>query len=74
MKRSVTAYLSTIGVRRDFVSRLTRGQISLELYDLSDPRRLATANAETFPVPPMATDPRPGCRSFSRPTPLDDFR
>jgi hypothetical protein len=72
----VTQYLSTIGVRRDIISRfaLTRGQISLELYDLSDPNRLATANAETFPVPPMVTDPRPGCRPFARPTPLDDFR
>ena len=73
---SVREYLGTIGVRRASLSRvsLTGGAISLDLYDLSDQTRLASANAETFPVPPMPTDPRPGCRPWVRPSPLDDFR
>jgi hypothetical protein len=73
---SVRQYLGTIGVRRDSLSRpsLTMGEVSLDLYDLTDPARLAAASAETFPVPPMPTDPRPGCRPWARPSPLDDFR
>jgi len=68
---AVRKYLSAIGVKRDslFLPSLTLGNVSLELYDLSDPARLRAANAETFPVPPMPTDPRPGCRPWAQPGP-----
>jgi hypothetical protein len=61
------SYLATIGVRRDstFTTSLTANPLRLDLYDLSDPARLATADAETFPVQPMPTDPAPGCRDWS---------
>ena len=73
---SVKQYLGTIGVRRDSLSRrsLNFGEVSLDLYDLTDAARLASANADTFPVPPMPTDPRPGCRPWIRSSALDDFR
>lgn len=60
-------YLSTIGVRRDsvFVPSLTHLPLELDLYDLSDTVRLKAADAETFPVQPMPTDPAPGCRDWS---------
>ena len=70
-RASVLSYLSTIGVRRDSLSfpSLTMGSASIELYDLSDPARLGVATADTFPVPPMPTDPSPGCRDWVRPDP-----
>ena len=70
---AVRGYLSTIGVRRDGLARpaLTRGQVTLDLYDLSDSTRLASAAAATFPVDPMSRDPRPGCRPWIRPSALD---
>lgn len=70
---AVRGYLATIGVRRDELSRvsLTRGQVTLDLYDLSDSTRHSSAAAATFPVEPMARDPRPGCRPWIRPTALD---
>jgi hypothetical protein len=61
-------YLSTIGTKRkslDLMSR-TQGLVSVALYDLSDPVRLASANAESFPAPPMPKDPRPGCRPWTQ--------
>jgi hypothetical protein len=66
---AVKGYLAAIGVRRQFIAfaSLTQGLVSLELYDLSDAARLAAATAETFPVPPMPTDPAPGCRPWTRP-------
>jgi hypothetical protein len=66
---AVRSYLSTIGVKRDSVSfpSLTLGSVSIELYDLSDPTRLRATTADVFPVPPMPTDPRPGCREWTRP-------
>jgi hypothetical protein len=72
---AVRSYLGTIGVRRDSLSfpSLQFGFASLELYDLSDSARLSTANAESFPVEPMPTDPRPGCRPWASPSPLDSF-
>ena len=68
-RAAVQQYLAAIGVKRDSLSRpsLTQGGVSLELYDLSDTARLGAANAESFPVLPMPTDPRPGCRPFVRP-------
>ena len=37
------------------------------------PVRLAAASAEAFTVQPMPTDPRPGCRPWASPSPLDSF-
>lgn len=70
---AVQAYLATIGVRRDSLTlpSIQFDRVSLELYDLSDPARLAAATAETFPVDPMPTDPPPGCRPWAQPGPLD---
>lgn len=68
-RAAVQQYLETIGVKRDSVTAPspTMGIVSIELYDLSDPVRLAAANSATFPVDPMPTDPRPGCRAWQRP-------
>jgi len=70
---AVRSYLSTIGVKRDSLElpSLTMGSAAIELYDLSDSSRLRTASAEAFPVAAMPTDPRPGCRPWVRPSPLD---
>jgi hypothetical protein len=75
-RSAVRNYLGTIGVRRDSLATgsLTREDVSLELYDLSDPVRLRSADAETFPVAPMPRDPRPGCRPWVKPSPLDSLR
>ena len=72
---AVRRYLSTIGTRIDSLSRrsLQFGAVSLDLYDLSDPARLGAARADTFPVLPMPTDPRPGCRPWAQPSPADSF-
>jgi hypothetical protein len=74
-RAAVRNYLSTIGVKRDSLifPSLTWKDASLELYDLSDPVRLAAADPETFPVQPMPTDPRPGCRPWAQPSPLDSL-
>ncbi len=73
---AVQGYLGTIGSRRDSLElpSLIFGSSRLELYDLSDPVLLARANADTFPVAPMPTDPRPGCRPWTSPSPGDNFR
>jgi hypothetical protein len=65
---SVRSYLGTIGVQRDVKTfpSITLGSVSIELYDLSDPTRLATAAAQNFPVPPMPHDPKIGCREWTR--------
>ena len=65
---AVRRYLGTIGVRRDslILPSLTQGEVSVDLYDLSDPVRLAVADAASFPVLPMPTNPRPGCRPWTR--------
>jgi hypothetical protein len=64
---AVRKYLSTIGVRRDLVATRSavNHQLTLELYDLSDPLRLRTASAETIPVGTMPRYPKPGCRDWS---------
>src|SRR5204862_3778404 len=74
-RATLLQYLNTIGVKRDSVSRpsLAYGSVSLELYDLSDTTRLRSANAATFAAPPMPSDPRPGCRPWSQPSPLDSM-
>ena len=49
--RAVLAYLSAIGKRLQFVEAGTsRARASAQLYDLSDPKLLARANAESFPI------------------------
>jgi hypothetical protein len=68
-RASVLKYLNTIGVKKDSLElpSLTMTAVSVELYDLSDPARLQAASAESFPVPPMPNDPRPGCRDWLKP-------
>jgi hypothetical protein len=75
-RAAVRGYLSTIGVKRDslVLPSLTFQSVSLELYDLSDSTRLRAADAASFPVRPMPTNPRPGCRPWARPSPLDSLR
>jgi hypothetical protein len=75
-RAAVRGYVSAIGIKRDSLVRpsLTLGSVSLELYDLSDSTRLRAADAESFPVQPMPTDPRPGCRPWIRGSPLDSLR
>jgi len=48
-------YLDTIGQRRDALTlpSTVMGSVSIELWDLSDPERLGSASAATFPVPPL---------------------
>jgi len=75
VRQAVRSYLSTIGVKRDSLvfRSLNWESASIELYDLTDPGHLGAANAETFPVLPMPTDPRPGCRPWAQPSPVDSF-
>jgi hypothetical protein len=75
-RSAVRNYLGTIGVKRDSLATrsLTREGVSVELYDVSDSTRLRSADAESFPVTPMPKDPRPGCRPWVRPSPLDSLR
>ena len=75
-RAAVRDYLATIGVRRDslVLPSLTREGIWLDLYDLSDTVRLRSADAASFPVAPMPKDPRPGCRPWVKPSPLDSLR
>ena len=74
-RATVRRYLNTIGVKRDslVLRTLTYNDVSLELFDLSDSTRLATANAETFPAPPITGSPRPGCRPWIKPSPTDSL-
>jgi hypothetical protein len=75
-RASVQSYLKMIGFKKESLSfpSLTMGSASIELYDLSDPARLDAATADTFPVPPMPTDPSPGCRDWVRPDPSSEPR
>jgi len=68
VRAGVRQYVGTIGIKRDSLTlpSLIWNPIMLELYDLSDSTRLRAADAGTFPVPPMPTDPRPGCRDWIR--------
>ncbi|HKW63281.1 MAG TPA: glycosyltransferase family 39 protein [Candidatus Acidoferrum sp.] len=69
VRAATRKYLGTIGIRRDakaFPSMLY-GSITVELYDLTDPARLATASADNFPVPAMPRDPKIGCRDWVKP-------
>jgi hypothetical protein len=66
---SLRQYLEAIGVHRDTYAKpsLQFGEVTADLFDLSDPQGLTRASADTFPVLPMPTDPRPGCRPWIRP-------
>jgi hypothetical protein len=73
-RAAVRGYLATIGVKRDSLSLgAITGGASLDLFDLSDPARLQTTTAEAFRVEQMPTNPRPGCRPWVRPSPIDSF-
>jgi len=65
---AVRNYLGTIGVRQDLktFSSMTRGPVRIELYDLSDPTRLATTSAQKFSVPGMPRDPKISCRDWTK--------
>ena len=66
---AIRGYLETIGRRTDAMAlrSFSMTDVTVERFDLSDPARLTAASAETFPVPAMPTDPRPGCRPWSTP-------
>lgn len=72
-RAAVRGYLSAIGVKRDSLElpSLIWASTSLDLYDLSDTTRLRVTSAEAFPLAPMPTDPRPGCRPWAQPSPFD---
>ena len=71
----VRRYLNTIGVKRDslVLPSLTYGDVTTELFDLSDAARLAAANAETYPAPKIPTNSRPGCRPWIKPSATDSL-
>jgi len=79
-RSDVEAYLSAIGVRKDGLAVESAKPIypvSVTLFDLSDPARLAAADAETFPIQtkPAAGDPRPSvvvrCADWFKPLAKD---
>ncbi|MEP6995195.1 MAG: hypothetical protein ABI968_11785 [Acidobacteriota bacterium] len=54
-RSSIESYLAAIGVRREGItipSEKPLDPVSADLFDLSDPARLAAASADTFPLPP----------------------
>ena len=65
-RKSLESYLATIGVRKESISIPSEkplDPVSAQLFDLSDPARLAAASAETFPLePPGPLLPRCGDR------------
>jgi len=54
----IRGYLERIGTRRETIAETGA---SAELFDLSDPGRLAAAAAETYPIPAVAADDAYGC-------------
>jgi len=61
---TIRAYLDRIGRRREGMATPEGNREStLELFDLSDPERLASASADAFPLPPvdLALARRLGC-------------
>lgn len=68
-RRSAARYLDAIGEKRQslVLPSLVFGSSSVELYDLSDPRKLAVADAETIPIDPPNPRRPPGCRDWIRP-------
>jgi hypothetical protein len=70
-RRSLEKYLATIGVRKESISVPSEKPlepVGAQLFDLSDPTRLAAAGAETFPLEPRAPlVPLPRCGERVRP-------
>lgn len=68
-RSSVAGYLKAIAHQRDslVLPSMTFGAVSLELYDLSDPVKLAGATSDSFPVEPVPARMRPGCRPWVQP-------
>ena len=67
-RRSIENYLGAIGVRRESIAVASAQPlfpVSVILFDLSDPARLASASAETFPVEPLGAM-RPLCGDWVR--------
>jgi hypothetical protein len=64
-RESLEMYLATIGVRKESISIPSEkplDPVSAQVFDLSDPARLAAASAETFLlVPPEPLAPLPRC-------------
>ena len=69
----IAGYYDAIGLRRDTLlvaptpvpprapaDWVTMRTVSLHLYDLSEPARLASTTAESFVLPPLGDDPRIG--------------
>jgi hypothetical protein len=75
-REAIIAYLDRIGVRLDAVEipthkRTVEDNVFVYLYDLSDPRRLAAATADTVPLPwqPGPPSENAGCEGPQRPGP-----
>lgn len=70
-RKSLENYLATIGARMDSISipsEIPLDPVSAQLFDLSDPPRLAAASAETFALEPRAPlSPPPRCDERVRP-------
>lgn len=71
----LTAYLDTIGTRRDFFEGapedVPASAATVALYDLSSPEKLSTASAEMFPLNGAATPQRWSCYGFMSPPASD---
>jgi len=68
-RKTVESYLATIGWRRQSIvvpSLKPIDPVSVELFDLSDPARLAAASSETFPLEPEGVF-RPNCGEWVAP-------
>jgi hypothetical protein len=63
-RRSISRYLSTIGVRSDSIvlASFGEGPVKAELFNLADSARLRSVSAPTFPVDAIPDTLRPGCR------------
>jgi hypothetical protein len=65
--QNIRSYLATIGIVKgtlsvpSFLKRFA--PVSVDLYDLSDPKRLAAASASSFPLKPPGNR-RPLCLDF----------
>jgi hypothetical protein len=73
---AIIGYLDRIGARQGGVVFPATKQnadttVYAYLYDLSDPRRLAAASAESYPLPPSGPpDPRVACQGAEAPSAL----
>jgi hypothetical protein len=68
-RRSLEKYLATIGVRKESISIPSEkplDPVSAQVFDLSDPTRLAAASADVFPLEPQGPL-LPPCRDRVQP-------